>query len=168
MRSTLCQVWSSGTLWGALFEGCCSNDLSSLCGLQQRGTLPLRCYFQIRPASATNAREGGSLAPDHSCHSGDQGCSGALTGLVEGKDIEGSPIAPLPPDTRHHVGLWFPAAEGWLSAWQSLVHLQPVTMIVPGSKHFFSSLSHAPVNLMTESCTDAGKGVWLYFINNIT
>lgn len=36
---------------------------------------------------------------------GDWGCSGALTGLVEGKDIEGSPIAPLPPDTHHHVGL---------------------------------------------------------------
>lgn len=130
----------AAALRGTLFEGCGSNDLSSLRGLQWRRTLALWCCFQIRPASGTDAKGGGG-GGHHRLRVTlvtleDRDRTGSLTGLVEGEDVEGSPIARWWPDTHHHVGLWFPAAEGWLSAWQSRVLLQPVTVIVPGSEHF--------------------------------
>lgn len=85
---------------GALFEGRHSNDLSLLCGLQWRAEpLPPRCCFQIRPASATYAREGGedhrlrvSLVTLEHCDR-----FGHVTGLVQAEDVEGSPIACWPP-----------------------------------------------------------------------
>lgn len=123
----------------ALFEGWGSNDLSSLRGLQWLRTLPLRYCFKIRPASVTDAREEGSQAL---VMLEDWDWTGPLTRLVKGGvcwkgGITGSPIARRPPLTSsHHVGSWFPVAQGWLSAWQSLVHLQPVTMILPGSELF--------------------------------
>lgn len=85
---------------GALFEGRHSNDLSLLCGLQWRAEpLPLRCCFQIRPASATNAGEG---EEDHRLRVSlvtleHRDRFGRVTGLVQAEDIEGSPIACWPP-----------------------------------------------------------------------
>ena len=133
----------AAALWGTRFEGRGSNDLISLCGLQWRRTQSSRCCFQIRPASVTDARGAGGWWRAGIASSGSL-LSHRRTGTVLGlwqvwwwrRTWRGVQFARWSPDTHHHVGLWFPAAEGWLSAWQSLVHLQPVTMIVPGSKHF--------------------------------
>lgn len=88
------------------------------------GAQPWHCdaAFRLGPASGTDAKGGGScggsggggsskewggIAGSGSLLShwrtGDR--TGSLTGLVEGEDIEGSPIAHWCPDTHHHVGL---------------------------------------------------------------
>lgn len=139
----------AAALWGAFFEGHSNNDLSFLCGLQWRLTLPLRCCFQIRPASATNARVWGSQALGHSCHTGELGLycysdrSGGWGGL---RGESNRPLAPWhPPACRPLI----PCGRRMIICMTEPGAFAASDYDSPWQQAFFSSLSHAPDNFMT-------------------
>lgn len=172
MRSTPCHGWSGRerqqhckelSLKGAAVMTCPRCVASS--GAQ---TLPLRYCFQIRPASATDARGwGGSQAPGHSCHTGAPGSYWASDRSGVGHRGESNcPLAPWHPPPRRPV---IPCSRGMIICMTEPGAFAASDYDSPWQQAFFSSLSHAPVKFDDRvSCTAAGKGVWLDFINNIT
>lgn len=60
-----------------------------------------------------------------------------------------SPVGP--PDTRHHVGPVIPCSRGMIICMTEPGAFAASDYDSPWQQAFFSSLSHAPVNLMTGS-----------------
>lgn len=153
MRSTLCQVWSSGgrqqhcevlSLKGAAVMTC------PLCVASSGAELC--CWdaaFRLGPQVPPLLGSRDHKLPVTLVTLEDWDRTGPLTGLVEGKDIVGSPIArwtpwhpppcrpAIPCGSRMIICMTEPgafAASDYDSPWQQA---------------FFSSLSHAPDNFMT-------------------
>lgn len=154
MRSTPCQVWSSGerqqhceelSLKGAPVMTCPHCVASS-------GAEPCHCdaAFRLGLRVPPMQGRGGSQAPGHSCHTVAPGSYWASdrSGVGGHKGESNRPLAPWhPPPCRPGI----PCSRGMIICMTEPGAFAASDYDSPWQQAFFSSLSHAPVNLMTVS-----------------